>query len=71
LTSSSDAGVVPQQAVVGVATAPEHLTQDELTEKELGKVIQMAIQRAHDYDLPSDSIEMRPPKNAGPTESSP
>jgi len=66
-----DTGVMPQQAVVGAATAPEQLTQDELTKKELGKVIQMAIERARDYDLPSDSIEMRPPKNAGPTESSP
>ena len=66
-----DAGVVPQQAMAGMATAPEQLTQDELTKKELGKVIQMAMERARDYDLPSDSIQMRPPKNAGPTESSP
>jgi mevalonate pyrophosphate decarboxylase len=67
-----DTGVMPQQAMAGVqAAAPEQLSQDALTEKELGKVIQMAIQRAQDYDLPSDSIEMRPPKNAEPTESSP
>jgi hypothetical protein len=58
-----DTGVMPQQAAAGVAVAPEQLSQDELTEKELGKVIQMAIQRARDYDLPSDSIQMRAPKN--------
>jgi hypothetical protein len=62
-----DTGVMPQQAMVHAAGSinaqPEQLSQDALTEKELGKVIQMAIQRAHDYDLPSDSIQMRPPKN--------
>lgn len=58
-----DTGVMPQQALVSVATSPEQLSQDELTKKELGKVIQMAIERAQDYDLPSDSIQMRPPKN--------
>lgn len=58
-----DTGVMPQQAAAGVAVAPEQLSQDELTKKELGKVIQMAIERANDYDLPSDSIQMLPPKN--------
>jgi hypothetical protein len=67
-----DTGVMPQQALAATASAqPEQLSEDELTKKELGKVIQMAMERARDYDLPSDSIQMRPPKNAGPTESSP
>lgn len=59
-----DTGVMPQQAMAGVqAAAPDQLTQDELTKKELGKIIEMAYERAQDYDLPSDPIQMLPPKN--------
>ena len=57
-------GVVPQAARIPSPMESESPESPELSAKNklLGELVEMAIERAQDYGLPSDSIQLRPPR---------
>ena len=59
-------GVVPQAARIPSPMESESPESPELSAKNklLGELVEMAIERAQDYGLPSDSIQLRPPLRA-------
>ncbi len=59
-------GVVPQAARIPSPMESESPESPELSAKKklLGELVEMAIERAQDYGLPSDSIQLRPPRRA-------